>query len=243
MKKSRSNQVGNFGKAVSFVNAQGPLYNPSKASIQVAALDALLTEAQGSLKAADVSRTAYEQHINARHVVFRAIPRLSRRIISALKASGVSRDALDDVMAIKRRFSSQKGKPVAITPDAATSPDGISPGVKLQRRLSHLDLDSQIANFRRLVIRVTSMAEYNPNEAELRADELNTFVATLKGTNDAVIRAFIAMKEANQSVDRILYGPDGVYEKTTAMKAYIESVFGYRSEKHREISTLKFRKK
>jgi hypothetical protein len=175
--------------------------------------------------------------------VFSTIPALSRRIIAALKANGVSSDALEDVMAIKRRFSSQKAKPVEISPDAATSPDGNSNGVKLKRRLSHLDLDSKIANFQRLVIRVTSITGYNPNEAGLQKEELDAFVTKLKETNDAVIRAFIAMKEANQSVDTLLYGPDGIHERSIAMKAYIESLFGFRSEKHREIVAIKFRKK
>src|SRR3954462_6277827 len=110
MKKSKLNQVGNFGKAVSFVNAQGAVYNPSNASIQVAALDALLTQAQGSIKAADVSRTAYEQAIHERQAVFRGIPKLSRRIVATMKANGISADAIEDVMTIKRRFNSQNAK-------------------------------------------------------------------------------------------------------------------------------------
>jgi hypothetical protein len=240
MKKSKLNQVGNFEKLVSFTNAQGPVYNPSKAAIKVAALQTLLTQAQGAIMAADVSRTAYADALHTRQQVFSTIPGLARRIISVLKANGASQDVIDDGLAIKRRFSSQAKKAVEGTPLPASSPDGNVNGVVYQRRISQLDLDSRIGNFQRLVIRVTADPLYKPNETDLQTLALEAFVTTLRDKNKAVINAFIAMKEANQVVNRILYAPTGIHGEASAVKAYFESVFGYRSFQHKEVQSLKF---
>jgi hypothetical protein len=245
MKNSKLNQVGNFEKLVSFTNAQGPVYNPSKASIEVAALQTLLTQAQGAMQAADVSRTAYEDAINARQQVFKTIPRQARRIIAALKANGAPPEVIDDVMAIKRRFS--PGRKILDKPPAQTSstgtpgtPDGDENGAKFRRRISQLDLDSRIGNFQKLVIRATAEPLYKPNETDLQTAALNTFVATLRTRNTNVINAFIALKDADQTVNKTLYDSTGIYGQASAAKAYIESIFGFRSIKHKEVTSLKF---
>lgn len=243
MKKSRVNQVGNFGKAVSFINDLGPVYNPSKASIQVAALEALLTQAEESMKAADVSRTAYEESRHARSEVFDTVPQLSRRIISAMRANGAGADTLRDMKDLHRRFRSQGMKPAADTSPAQTSPDGNVSEVKKKRTLSQLDLDSKIGNFHRLVTKVSAFQQYKPNEEDLQLAVLEQKLRSMKSTNEAVIKNFVTMKRCYQTVDSLLYGPDGIYLRMVDIKAYVESVFGYRSDKHKMLLSLKFRSK
>ena len=244
MKKSKLNQVGNLEKLVSFANAQGPVYNPSKASIKVAALQTLLTQSQGAIKAADVSRTAYESALNARQEVFSTIPRLGGRLIAVLKANGASPDVVADAMAIKRRFSSQAKKVVDNTPDSTSSPaSGTTNGVKYQRKLSQLDWDSKVGNFQRLVIKVTAEPAYQTYEADLQVPALNVCITTLRDKNKAVINAFRAMKEANQAADKLLFEASGIYGQSVAVKAYIQAVYGFGTVKHREVTSLKFIKR
>jgi hypothetical protein len=243
MKKSKVNQVENFEKLLVFCNTQSAVYKPSKASIEVAALNTLLTQAQQSLKAADVSRTAYENAINARIPVFRVLPRLASRIIDALKASGAPAEVIKDAVAIKSRFRSQAKR--LVTPDQNVSPDGnASQGEPLyQRKISQLDFASKVENFERLVNRIAVEPLYKPNETDLQLTALDDFAKQLRTTNKNVINAYMTMKNANHLLNSLLYSTHGIYENAQAVKAYIRSVFGRGSTQHKEIAMLKFVKR
>jgi hypothetical protein len=250
MKKGKTNQVGNFEQFVSFCTALGSEYDPSMDSIKVSALEAMLVKSKGSLEAADVSRTAYVNALNARQPVFNTISALGSRIIGALKGSGVPPELLEDAKLIRRRFYSQAKKEVRVITSPAPSTQPGAPAaatlpteeVKFQRKLSQLDKDSMIANFNRLVKLVASEPRYKPNEVDLRVSTLSAFVTQLRKLNADVINSFMAMQHANQALDKDLY-EDGIYALATAAKGYIESVFGTGSEKHRQATKLQFRKR
>ena len=242
MKTSKVNQVATFEKLLGFCNAQGAVYKPSKASIQLAALNTLLTQARQSLKAADVSRTAYENALNARQTVFSTIPKMASRIIDALIASGASPEVVEDAGAIRRRFSSP-AKVLIPSPGQTTLPDGTAQGEAYQRRLSQLDLASKIENFERLVNRVSAEPLYKPNEADLTLAGLTTFAIQLRTLNKNVIVANQAMRNANRALNATLFNGNGIHGTALATKAYVRSVFGKRSEQHKEIALYQFIKR
>lgn len=241
MKKSKVNQVATFEKLLSFCNTHGAMYNPSKAFIQLAALNSLHTKAQHMLKAADVSRTAYENALNARQLVFSGIPKLASRVVDALIASGASPEVIQEAGTIRRRFSSS-GRVLIPSSEQTTSPDGTTEGGTYQRKLSYLDLASKVENFERLVIRVSAEPLYNPNEADLSIEGLKTFVARLRTLNRDVINAQVALWNANRLLNAVLYDTDGIRGTGVATKAYIRSVFGKGSPQHKEISSYQFNK-
>jgi hypothetical protein len=243
MKNSKVNQVENFEKLLVFCTTQSAVYKPSKESIQVAALNTLLTQARNAMKAADVSRTAYENAINARQPVFNTIPRLAGRVIDALKASGVNPEVLKDAMAIKSRFNGPVRR--LVTPAQNGSPDGNAPEGEpsYQHRLSQLDQASLVENFERLVNRISVEPLYKPNETDLQLPALTAFVTELRTTNRNVINTFMADKNANRALNTILYTTDGIYENAQAVKAYIRSVYGRRSSQHSEVRQLEFIKR
>lgn len=242
MKSSKKNQVGNFEQLVSFCTAQGSSYHPSMASIGVSALEAMLAQAKGSLEAASVSRTAYEQAINARKEVMKPLPKLARRIIAVLRENHAPKDVIDDCMAIKRRSYSRAKKVVTNTPVTTSSPDGNANGVTYRRSLSQLDKDSIIGNFQELVIRATAEPAYQTQQADLQPTALRAHTEMLRNRNTAAINAFIAMKETNRQLNEILFSNEGIYGLSLAVKAHIETVFGYRSDKHRDVLSIKFKK-
>jgi hypothetical protein len=239
MKNSKLKQVGNFEKLVSFANAQGTVYNPGKAAIKVAALQTLLTQAQVAIQAADVSRSAYEASVNARQELVKAIPKLARRIHSVLKANGAPADVLEDVAIIKRRFTSRaKTEPVT----APVTSDGSENGTPQPRKRSYLDLESMIGNFSRLVIRGTSEPLYVTNEADLKATALTATVTALRDRNKTSVTAYRTWRDAEQNVNRMLFDPSGIFGHATAAKAYIESLYGFGSLKHKQVTVLNFKK-
>ena len=236
--------VGNFEGLVSFCTAQGSSYDPGTDSIRLSALESALTETLGTLKAADVSRTAYEHAINVRNEVFKPLSRIARSIVSVLRSNKAPDALIEDCMVIKRRFNGSAKKAVVVSPAPASSPDGSASGeeVKYQRRLSHLDRDSLIANFQALMVRATSESYYQTKEDHLQAPALEAYLGQLRATNKAVIDAFIAKKDVDLEVRRRLFDESGFYGLAKTVKAYIETAFGYRSEKHKQVMKFKFRK-
>jgi hypothetical protein len=238
MKKSKQNQVGNFEKLVSFVNAQGAVYNPSKASIKVAALQTLLTQSQGAIKAADVSRNAYDQAVNARQQVMRTIPALAGRIVAFLKVVGASPEVIDECQKIKSRFYSQRSK-TNDRPPVAQSSATDQPGEKKTRSVSYRDIESMMLMFERLVNKATAEPLYKPNETELQAASLNALIATMHDRNKAVKSATAAFNEANTSLEKLLFGASGIHDQAMAVKNYVQVVYGYRSAQHDQVSKIK----
>lgn len=242
MKTSKLNQVGNFEKLVSFADAQGPMYNPGKAAIQLAALQTLLTQAQGAIQAADISRAAYENALNARRDLMRTIPKLARRITAVLKANQADAAVIEDAMNIKRRITSRKRK--AITPGrVANAAEGNGNSPAQPRKLSYLDIDSMIGNFSLLVIRATAEPDYTTNEAALKEEALTATVKFLRDKHTDSINAYRALREAEQTVNKLLFDTAGIHGHATAAKAYIESVYGFGSVKHKQVTSLYFTKR
>jgi hypothetical protein len=240
MKNNKSNKVATLDKVLGFCNAQGAVYNPSQESIQVAALNSLLTSAREKVKAADVSRTAYENALNARQPVFRELTKLASRVLDALEVSGAPQEVIDDVKAIKRRFYSPARVPAkssqqGMLPDGSGKAEG-----KYQRRLSQLDYATRVENFQKLIHRVNAISVYKPNEADLKITALNEVLAKADECNRNVISMFIAMKNDMRELNALL--SEKVYVAVKTIKAYIRSVFGRNSAMYKEVVQFKFKK-
>jgi hypothetical protein len=241
MKANKANQVATFEKLLGFCNEQKTVYNPSKASIQVAALGTLLTQSQNQLKAADVSRIAYENAVNARQTAFSTLQQKASRIIDALVASGASAETLADARAIRRKL---KAHPKVLVPPPAktASADVTEPEEKVYRSISQLDRASMIKNLEMLISRVSAEPLYKPNETDLSIAALNTYAAHLRTANKNVISTYEALRTANRILNQTLYGANGICGIGRATKAYIRSVYGFSSIEHKAIAMFQFKK-
>ena len=81
--KTTTQQVAAYARLVGFCNTLGPVYNPSNASVKIAALNAMLTQAQSSIDAAISLRNTYEDAVKARKQIFARTQPLATRIVSA----------------------------------------------------------------------------------------------------------------------------------------------------------------
>jgi hypothetical protein len=232
MKYSKQNQVGNFEKLVSFTNAQGAVYNPGEDSIKSAALQSLLTQAQGTIQAAYVSRTAYINAVRKRAALAETIPRMATCLLGNLQACKASPETIDAFMMIKRRFHPSHTSPVVATTEGET------PG---KRKKAQFDFDSLLSNFQQLVLVATSDPKYTSNDAEFTPEGLNTFIASFHSAMSAVADAEAKMKDVDRDVNEIIYGKAGIYGYAMAAKGYVKSRFGYGSAEFREVSRFNFR--
>ena len=86
--------VATFENLISFCIGYGAAYNPSKASLLVANMQLLRTDALAKLQAVKVAKATFDNATNTRQLVFKPIKSLSTRIINALAVSGASKDVV-----------------------------------------------------------------------------------------------------------------------------------------------------
>lgn len=226
MKTANVNQVAAFGKLVGICNDLGATYNPSKVAITTTALTTLLEQARLSVEAVDMTGTAYALAINARKERFDEILPLASRIVRAVSAFESSRENIREAKLIKRKLTPQR-----------KVKDGESG--KFTYTTSHLDFVGMVSTFESLVRLVEAMPAYQPNEIALQVETLKAMIPDFFAKSEAVSNAGNALANARIHRNKVLYGPNGMFETATAVKEYIRSVFGVRSEPAREVGKLK----
>jgi|GEM_PF-6420522 len=239
MKNSKVNQVATFEKLLGFCNNQSSVYKPSRSSLQLTALNNLLTQAQQLLKAADAARIVYENAGNTRNALFKSLSRFATRIMDSLKVSGASQDVINDVTLIKRKLSGAT-KRFRTVGNGDSGNNTHPPDGPQQRSVSQLDFASRVENFERMVNRIAMEAAYKPNEADLQVTSLLAFATQLRVAHRNVVTAYIAMKTANRSLNVALYGSHGIHENGRAVKTYLRSVFGSTSSHYAEVAGYEF---
>jgi hypothetical protein len=231
--------VANFEKLITNVSGFGRAYNPSKESIKLSALNALLASAKGSINQVNSMEPAYKNAVSAREAAFAPLAKLITRVNNSLKASNSSSQVDDSAMTLVRKLQGRRATP-KMTDDekkaAATEGKEVN-----QISASQMSYDSRLDNFDKLIKLLTSEPEYSPNEADLKIDSLTTLYNDLSSKNTAVINATVPLNNARISRNNVLYTPlSGIVDISVDVKTYIKSVFGATSPKYKAISGLTF---
>jgi len=234
--KTNVSQVAAFEQLLSFCNAHGSVFNPSKKAIKLTALEALLTQANGSMHAVQQAITAKDNAIIARKQTFRELPKFATRIINALSATDASKDVIEKANAFRLSLSPRTNRPAIPSGAAGPSPEG----ERKSRSTSMLSYTRMTENFAALVQVLSAEPEYTPNEHSMTIAGLTEFVESLREMNRAVYQAEVDLSNARFRRDKLLYGEDGIKDCSQRVKKYVKSLFGARSVPFRQISGLTF---
>jgi len=235
MKTGNVKNVAAFGKLVGICNDLGASYNPSKAALTPTALATLLEQAQQSLEAVNVARATFVLAVNARQEKFASIYPLAARVVRALMSTGTSVENIRDVRLLKRKLSPKR----AVKVSAKAIGTGKEVSAKVPNSSSRLDFDGQTDTFANITQLIRHIPVYAPNEQDLKLDSLQTVLDDLGAASQAVAESANALANARIHRNEVLMGKNGMYETGTAVKEYIRSVFGVRSEPARELSKLR----
>jgi len=231
--------AANFEYLISFCTGYGTVYNPSKASIKLTTLNSLLASAKTSLINVNTSLAPYNNALNDREIAFAPLSKLTTRIISALDASNVSKQAVSDAKTIARKIQGRRTSQVLPTiPDDPNTPEDES-----QKTISssQMSFDLRLQNFEQLIQLLSSQTGYAPNENDLKVTTLTTQLADLKSKNSAAISTLAPLSNARLSRNTVLYAADtGLVDIAAEVKMYVKSVFGATSPQYKQISGLKF---
>jgi hypothetical protein len=231
--------VANFDEMIFNLRGYETVYNPSKLSIKIDALELLSVNAKKGVDGVNAAMPAYSNAVAARDAAFSSLSKLITRILNALKATDttkqVDESALTFARKIQGRRASAKKTEEEIQADAQNGKESV------QISASQMSFDSRLDNLDKLVKLLSSIEVYAPNEADLKVASLSSLYTDLKQKNAAVIAAAVPLKNLRITRNDILYKDlTGLVEVASDVKSYVKSVFGANSPQYRQISRIKF---
>lgn len=231
--------VTNLESLITSIIALETSYNPSRDSIKLPALQALLTASTESLNAVNIAQAAYSNAVAARKFAFEPFSKLITRVMNSLKASGASTQVVQSARTIVRKLQGRRAS-AKITEEEKKALEAEGKEVN-QISASQMSFDNRIENFDRLIMLLSSIPLYNPNEAELKVETLKALHNQLKEKNTEVILPIVQLSNSRIARNKILYSENtGLVDVALDSKTYIKSIFGATSPQYKQISKLRF---
>ena len=231
--------VTNLESLITSIVALETSYNPSRDSIKLPALQALLTASKESLNAVNIAQATYSNAVAARKVAFEPFGKLITRVMNSLKASGTSTQVVQSARTIVRKLQGRRAS-AKITEEEKKALEAEGKEVN-QISASQMSFDNRIENFDRLIMLLSSIPLYNPNEEELKVETLKALHNQLKEKNSEVILPIVQLSNSRMTRNKILYNENtGLVDVALDSKTYIKSIFGATSPQYKQISKLRF---
>ena len=231
--------VTNLESLITSIIALETSYNPSRDSIKLTSLQTLLTASTESLNAVNIAQAAYSNAVAARKVAFEPFSKLITRVMNSLKASGASTQVVQSARTIVRKLQGRRAS-AKITEEEKKALEAEGKEVN-QISASQMSFDNRIENFDRLIMLLSSIPLYNPNEAELKVETLIALHNQLKEKNTEVILPIVQLSNSRIARNKILYSENtGLVDVALDSKTYIKSIFGATSPQYKQISKLRF---
>jgi hypothetical protein len=233
--------VANLDELTSFVTGYGTVYNPSKLSIKLTALQTLSTSAKSAINAVNAAEPAYKNAVAAREAAFAPLSKLITRVMNALKATDTTEEVDASAKTLVRKIQGVRASAKKTEEEKKVLAASGKEVVEISS--SQMSYDSRLDNFDKLIKLLTSVALYAPNEADLKATALTTLYTDLKAKNTAVVTATTPLSNARITRNDVLYKDvTGLYDIAIDVKTYVKSVFGATSPQYKQVSGLKFTK-
>lgn len=235
-----ANNVANFESLISFANGYGTAYNPSKSSLVISALQALLRQAQSSLEQVNSALADNGNAVASREVAFKPLSKLMTRVMNAARSSDIPHAMLNDIQAVIRKIQGGRATPKR-TEEEKAAQQAEGNGVK-EISSSQMSFDSRMANLDKLIKLLAAIPAYAPNEEELKVASLQLLLDHLRGLDTGVVNSTTQLSNARISRNQLLYLPEtGLVGVALSVKVYIKAVFGATSPQYKQVSGLVFR--
>ena len=237
--QGHNRNAANFDKLITHCVSYGTAYNPSKASIKIAAIQAQATAARNSLTAINTLTPAYKNAVAARTAAFKPLDKLITKVSNALKASDATPEVNDAAKTMIRKLQGRRATPKKTDEEKETAADAGEEIVEIST--SQLSYDNRLDNFDKLIKMLAAIPQYAPNEADLKITALTTIYNDLKTKNTAVITAEIPLNNARITRNTLLYKDGtGVVDTAATIKTYVKSIYSTSSPQSKAISKLQF---
>lgn len=247
MEETNLNQPGIDPNVVSFKSLITKIqtfdrYNPSRADLSIESLITKKTEAESFAAAVIVSKTNFKNSVSARKIAFEGNDKLMTRVLSALKISGVAAHTVTQVESMIRDVKGIRLSDRLTEEEIAAAKEK---GEEVNQNTIHnKTFDKKLENFNKLVNFMGTIAEYKPNEEDLKFATLVLRVDAQRVANETVSNALAMAAAARIARDKFLYTPaTGLIDLVTDVKLYVKSVYGADSPEFKQVSSIRFTKK
>ena len=229
--------VANLQDLISFVIGYGATYNPTKNSLKLAELNALVAISQTNLADVITKNTAYNGKVNDRVIAFKDLKSLSTRLINALQTTDATTQKVADAKAFNKKMQGVRATAITTPTDPNTpAPTTIS--------TSQQSYDSQIQHLAGIISVLESETSYAPNETDLQIATLTAKQTDLTAKNNAVANAYTNVSNSRISRDTTLYATTtGLFDIATEVKKYVKSIYGATSPQFAQVKGIEFTKK
>ena len=230
--------VDNLGNLIAGIATYGAKYNPANPLIVATALKAKEASARASIDTLNTAAIRYANASNKRESAFMPLNSLVTRALNVLRSSASAENTDATVASIARKITSTRS--AAKKEATATAADVKVATISTSQR----SFDSLTDNFDRFVEALANIAEYKPNEEELKVEALKAFAAELRSCNNECNAASFALDSARDARNAELYTPNtGLVDVALSAKTYVKALFGVNSTEYKRIASIEFRNK
>ena len=246
--------VANLFKYNQFLATLGATYNPSNPSQTLPAL--ITTQATADAKQTLVKNLeeTWKENTNLREIAFNLLATFSVQLFSTLKTTNAPQQTLDDFLFLvnKMRGSSNttpkstgnKTVGTTTTNDVGTGlgtgtiGTGTSAGTKSNSQQS---FDQKIEHFSKMILILTGVPSYAPNEIPLQIASLNAQLTNLITLNSNATNSKTTLTAARIDRNTFFYAPlTGWLDTIKKTKEYIAGVYGKQSQQYKTAISFKF---
>jgi len=178
--------------------------------------------------------------VSAREFAFAPLSKIITRVNNAIKATDTTELVDESVNTLVRKIQGTRASAKISDEDKKLlAEDGKEVN---QISASQMGYDNRVENLYKLIMLLSSIPEYNPNEEELKISTLTALYDNLKAKNFAVVETTTPLSNSRIARNEVLYKPlAGLVDIAFDTKIYIKSVFGASSPQYKQVSKLIFK--
>lgn len=233
--------VANLLKYIQFLQTLGTNYNPSNASITLAALTTTQTTADTKQTLVKTLEDTWKNQTNLREIAFNPLNAFTVQLFSILKTTDASEQTLEDFLFLVYKMRGSDNASTKTANAKTTNPNTESTSEAQTKSTSQQSFDQKIEHFSKMILILTGVASYTPNEVQFQIPSLNTQLANLTTLNTNANNAKTQLTAARINRNTYFYAPNtGWLDVVKKSKEYIGAVYGKQSQQYKAAIALKF---
>ena len=241
VKKSHQQNVDNIEKLTIQVATFDPVFNPSEARLTIKNQQLIKSKGDEVLSSLHSTQSLYDHAISARTLAFAGFDGLVTRILNAARISDIPEQTIGQIKSIVRDLRNKRAVPIE-APALPVEGTEMAEPVK-HHKLHSGSFSAKIENFGILVMLLSTIPAYKPNETDLTIETLKAKLEALKLINTNCIQKDAEVSVARLQRDKLLYATkSGLVDIGADIKLYVKSAYGATSHQFKSVRGIAFTK-
>ena len=225
--------VANFDTLITYCTALEDKYKPTNEWIKISNLQVKYDKSYVLMDGLTARKQAFDSATNDRQTIFEPLETTATSVFNSFIAAGGSAKDIDDLRAINVKIQG---------PNYYKSKKQVEKSDAKSVSTSQQSFVNKAGFFKKMIQFVESKSIYNPNEEDIKVDNLWALHKKMEIANKAVDKQTKLYNEAKNARDKELYDEEtGLVTLAKLVKNYIKSVFKANSPEFKEINSIAFK--